>query len=124
MDFTNYITSLRSRESVTPIILDRDSALDLLSTYTGVEITDIASCQTGNFPDISLYGVVEDKKEFSITTVRECIIGLSIQPYSGKSIILLNDLDTASLEAQNALLKVLEDCPSYAALILIVRDPE
>lgn len=49
---------------------------------------------------------------------------MSLEPYSGKNIAVLRDFHTATLEAQNAILKLLEDCPSYSAIILVVADIE
>lgn len=49
---------------------------------------------------------------------------MSLEPYEGKNLAILRDFHTATLDAQNAMLKLLEDCPSYAAIILVVADIE
>jgi hypothetical protein len=44
-------------------------------------------------------------------------------PYEGKHIYILRHFSTATLSAQNALLKVLEECPPYAVILLEVESP-
>ena len=74
--------------------------------------------------NIFLYGIPEEKQHLDIVTVRKCIADMGLRPYEGKNIAILRDFDTATLEAQNAMLKLLEDCPEYAAIILVLNDPE
>jgi len=70
------------------------------------------------------YDIPEDKKQFDIGTTRSFIADISIKPYSGNSIYILKNFDTATLESQNAILKTLEECPSYARIILIATHRE
>lgn len=68
--------------------------------------------------DITVYDIPDDKKEFSIKIARELIDSIGLAPYSGKHIYILRHFDRSNLEAQNALLKILEDCPPYAVILL------
>ena len=71
-----------------------------------------------------MYEREEEKKEFSISAIRLLLKDIWLAPYEGKNIYILRDFDTASIEAQNAVLKVLEDCPAYAEIFLVVENPE
>lgn len=119
-----YIATLRSDRPVTPILIDEDGAISLLASIFGEEILGFHEYKTGDFPGVFFYGVAEEKQHFDILTVRRCIADMSLEPYSGKNIAVLRDFHTATLEAQNAILKLLEDCPSYSAIILVVADVE
>jgi DNA polymerase III delta prime subunit len=76
-----------------------------------------------NISYVFTYDIPEDKKEFNIETVRRCIWDIDLMPYEGKHIYILRHFSTATLSSQNALLKVLEECPSYAVIILEVDNP-
>ena len=71
-----------------------------------------------------MYEREEDKKEFGISAIRGFLKDIWLAPYEGKNIYILRDFDTASIEAQNAVLKILEDCPQYAEIFLVVENPE
>lgn len=61
-------------------------------------------------------------KDFKVSQVLEVEKFLSITPYSSPyKIVVLKDFDQANTEAQNAILKTLEEAPSYAILILIAE---
>jgi hypothetical protein len=120
----SYIHALNSTNPTTPIITDENSALSIMSSYVWQEIESFATLQTGDFPGVFLYGIPEEKQHVDIVTVRKCIADTSLRPYEGKNIVVFRDFDTATLEAQNAMLKLLEDGPDYLAIILIVQNPE
>ena len=73
---------------------------------------------------MALYQKSEEKKSLSIENIRRFIEDIGQKPYEGKILYLIDEVDTASLEAMNALLKILEEPPSYAIIILIVSNPE
>ncbi len=121
---SSYITSLRGANPTTPIIIDENGAISCLSEYMGKDIVSFDECLTGEMGNIFLYGIPEEKQHFDIITVRKCIADMGFRPYEGKTIAVLRDFDTATLEAQNAMLKLLEDCPEYVAIMLVVDDLE
>lgn len=64
------------------------------------------------------------KKYLSIKEVRQWITDLWEKPYIGKTLSVLLDFDEATPEAMNASLKILEEPPSYALILLVVNNPE
>jgi hypothetical protein len=118
-----YIQSIKSTESTISAMADEMTILQILSWVTGYHLTSYEDIiELGN-SQISLYDIPEEKKEFNIETVRQCIAAISLAPYTGKNISILRHFDTATLSAQNALLKILEDCPPYAVILLEVNNP-
>jgi DNA polymerase-3 subunit delta' len=63
-------------------------------------------------------------KELSIETVRTLEKSINLRPYEGHwRVAILEDAEHLSLAAANALLKTLEEPPSYTVLILLADDP-
>lgn len=87
-------------------------------------VNSLEECRTGTIPSVALYQKSEEKKSLSIENIRRFIEDIGQKPYEGKILYLIDEVDTASLEAMNALLKILEEPPSYAIIILIVSNPE
>lgn len=123
-NYEKFIKSFENPDGVPPIIIDEIGCIQVLTLITGNHITSLDECRTGEMKNIYLYEIAEDKKLFDIATVRKCISDLSLIPYSGKNIYVLRSIDTGTPEAMNALLKILEDCPSYASIMLVVTNPE
>lgn len=118
-----YIASVQSDTSSTPAMIDELSIFLMLSRITGEHIISYEDLIEANIPYIFVYDIPEDKKEFNIETVRKCIIDIGLLPYSWKNIYILRHFDTATLSAQNALLKVLEECPQHAVILLELANP-
>lgn len=75
-----------------------------------------------NDPDVTVVSVVQNKRNISITEVRAIIKDINMPPVrSDIKVILINKAHLLSIEAQNALLKVLEEPPSYVRFILEVN---
>jgi DNA polymerase III delta prime subunit len=73
-------------------------------------------------PDIKVVNIPDDKKSVGIGEVREIIKYLIEKPFAGKSkFVVINDANTLTREAQNAMLKTLEEPPSTANLILLTK---
>ena len=118
-----YIETVKSENSSTPAMMDEMSIFMLISWVTGQHIMSYEELIDANVMNVFVYDIPEDKKEFSITTTRECIRDIDLKPYEWKNIYILRNFSTATLPAQNALLKVLEECPSYAVILLEVDNP-
>lgn len=74
-------------------------------------------------PDVLVLEKEAKKAEFGIDVVLEAIKSVSLKPYEArKKVYILDDADLMSEEAQNAVLKTLEEPPQDAVLILIVED--
>ena len=84
----------------------------------------IACMQTGsgNHPDI-IY-VTHEKKNITVGDIRTQVVGdISVKPYSGPfKIYIIADADKMNEEAQNALLKTLEEPPEYAVILLLAQN--
>ena len=96
------------------------------------EITDPCgkchSCiqaEGGNQPDI--IHITHDKPNIvSVDDVRKQVIGdIAIRPYSSRyKIYIMNEAEKMNQQAQNALLKTLEEPPAYAVIILLTTNAE
>lgn len=71
--------------------------------------------------DFKYISKLEGKKDIVIEQVRDAIIDdIHIIPSSGdKKVYIIDDAENLNVAAQNALLKTLEEPPSYAVIILI-----
>ncbi|HZX21792.1 MAG TPA: DNA polymerase III subunit delta', partial [Clostridia bacterium] len=72
---------------------------------------------SGNHPDIK---VIENDGVISIDEIRGLISEMQLKPNESKcKVCIICDADKMNMWAQNALLKTLEEPPSYATLILL-----
>ena len=76
-------------------------------------------------PDVLLLEIVEGKKTIGIDQVRTALKYLSEKPFQNKyKAVVVEQAQKLTTDAQNALLKVLEEPPSYASIILCTRTEE
>lgn len=85
-----------------------------------------ASCkmfESSNHPDIK-YVEASKKSGLGVDDIREQLNkDINIKPYKYPyKIYIINDADTMTIQAQNALLKTIEEPPSYAIIILIAEN--
>ncbi len=108
------------------MVLDEDSAIEAVTIFSWLHITSLDECISGNIPGVSFYekDTKEDKKHLSVKDIRRWLSDISEIPYEKKHIYLLRDFDEATPEAMNATLKILEEPPVYAIILLIVNNPE
>lgn len=80
---------------------------------------------SGNNPDI-IRVTHEKPNTISVDDIREQINNdVVIRPYSGKyKIYIIADADLMSVQAQNALLKTIEEPPQYAVIMLLTENAE
>ncbi len=72
-----------------------------------------------NNPDVLSIKLAEEKKSIGIGTVKDTIKALGQKPFSHKyKLLVVWDADLMTIEAQNTLLKVLDEPPTYATIIL------
>lgn len=73
-----------------------------------------------NHPDI-IYVEHEKPNVISVDNIRQQINGdIAIKPYSGaRKIYIMDEAEKMNVQAQNALLKTLEEPPEYAVLLLL-----
>ncbi len=81
------------------------------------------SCQLykeASNPDF--HEIIQKDKSISVEEIRNILKGLVIRPlYSKYKVIIINDADAMTIQAQNALLKSLEEPPPYIVFILTVQ---
>ena len=121
---SRYISTFVLETTTTPAIVSHDDALTIIESWGKKTYGTMAKVKKDYIPGLFIYETPEDKVEFPIERVREFIKDTAQMPYEGKNLYMLLGIDTASHAAMNALLKVLEDTPAYAIIILVVADRE
>ena len=78
---------------------------------------------SNNHPDV-IYITHEKPAVISVDEVREQLIDtIDIKPYEGGyKVYVIPEADKMTLQAQNAILKTLEEPPEYAVILLLVND--
>ena len=77
----------------------------------------------GTHPDIHVIGHENKKKITSVEQVRSMITDAYIKPFeNGKKVYILKYGDDITQQAQNALLKILEEPPQYAVFIILAEN--
>jgi hypothetical protein len=80
--------------------------------------------EKGIHPDLITLLRSPDKREISVKQARELRQEVWITPNeAARKVFLIPEADTMNTEAQNALLKVLEEPPPYAAFLLLGQNP-
>ena len=92
---------------------------DLQGKYCGL----CSSCSLyslNSHPDYYCLNVEEDEKLITISSVRDTTEFLSVSPHLGRhKVVLVEDANLLNINSSNALLKILEEPPSYAVFILL-----
>lgn len=79
--------------------------------------------ESGNDPDVII--VRPDGNQTKIDDLRQMIDKLRFAPLSGKYItVIIEQADTLNASSENSILKILEEPPDYAVLILLSSNPE
>ena len=96
-------------------------------TVPGTACGQCKSCKqtdSKNQPDIKY--ITYEKSGIGVDEIREQINDdIDIKPYSSPyKIYLVDEAEKMTVQAQNALLKTIEEPPAYAVLVLITTNPE
>ena len=79
---------------------------------------------SGIHPDLTWVNLAEGKKEITVDQARSVRTDVYIRPNEGKrKVYIISPADSMNDSAQNALLKVLEEGPSYGAFLLLAHEP-
>lgn len=94
---------------------------------TGVACGECRSCKqtdSGNQPDIKY--ITHEKAGIGVDEIREQINDdIDIKPYSSRyKIYIVPDSEKMTVQAQNALLKTIEEPPEYAIIILLTTNAD
>ena len=101
------------------------SGKEALARYLSARLAGVANDKLDEYPYFTVLAKPSDKQEISIDTVRQLIHSLSLKPAISKGgqaqkLVFINGAHQLSEEAQNALLKAIEEPPPGTVLILSV----
>jgi DNA polymerase III subunit delta' len=76
------------------------------------------------YPDVGYVSIPAGRTRISVLQARDVSISLSSRPYEmSRRIYVVDPADGMTTEAANAMLKILEEPPSYGVLILVTSAP-
>ncbi len=79
----------------------------------------------GTHPDVREVGVLPERRDISIDQIRETARDLYLRPLeSSWRVVIVDDAAELSEDAEDSLLKTLEEPPAHAVLILVARAPD
>ena len=82
--------------------------------------TDCRKVELGIHPDITVVRKAADEKNLTVATMCDVRSRASVMPNEGdRSVFIIEDSDTMNLQAQNAMLKILEEPPEYSMFLLL-----
>ena len=118
------------REGLGKFALAEGFGRALLCESRALEGSACGSCRgcvlnaSGNHPDLKLVTPQEERKSIVIDQVRDLIEFFTLKAhYHGRKIGIVQPADTMNTAAANALLKILEEPPATALLILVANRP-
>lgn len=83
------------------------------------------SLDGGAFNEADFKIISPEKDSIKVEEIRNLITEIYLKPvHSKRKVIIIDEADKMNTNAQNALLKVLEEPPTYATLILVVESRE
>jgi DNA polymerase-3 subunit delta' len=76
-----------------------------------------------NHPDVKRIRTLEDKNTISVKQIRdELVKDISVRPYGSQyKIYVIEEAERLTVEAQNAMLKTLEEPPAYGLIIMLAE---
>lgn len=113
---------LKAPSQVLAIMGPDGAGQEYIAEYIGAELLDAPIENLENHASIIRLSKPEGKTELPIESVRELTKKLAIKAIS-RRLVLIEEADTLSLEAQNALLKTLEQPPTNTFFILTLNSP-
>ena len=134
----NYLKKIKTAESISHAYIIQDEfsenaktiayafAMSLHCQKGGVEACyDCHACKQilkNNHPDL-IYVEAQNQKSISVGDIREKVNDtVEIKPYSSLyKVYIIDKADSMTVQAQNALLKTMEEPPEYAVIILIAQ---
>ncbi|SET23592.1 DNA polymerase III, delta prime subunit [Natronincola peptidivorans] len=84
------------------------------------ECTSCKKLQHGNHPEVKW---LQEETSIKIESIRQIQKNLQMKPYEGsKKVYIICDAEKMTIQAQNALLKTLEEPPEYATILLLTTN--
>lgn len=89
------------------------------------ECRSCRQAKSGNHPDI-IYVTHEKPNSIGVEDVREKLVSdIQIRPYSSRyKIYIIPEAEKMTVQAQNAILKTIEEPPSYAVILLLTTNDQ
>ena len=79
---------------------------------------------SGNHPDLETVALADGKSRIAIAQIRELRERFSLAPFEAtRRIAIIDDAHLMTEEAQNSLLKLLEEPPGHGLIMLVTPDP-
>lgn len=76
----------------------------------------------GQHPDIHTIGLLKGKKNIVISQIRDMALALSTKPNEARiRMVMITDADLMNIQAQNGLLKLLEEPPEKTTFVLVAK---
>lgn len=119
-----FLTSVQNNWPYIPCVVDENTALECIRASTGESYISLEVLSHEHGENIFFYTKEEDKKQLWIPVIRRFLTEIAVKPFAKKSIYILNWFDESSHGAMNACLKILEEPPEYAIILLVVKNPE
>lgn len=94
------------------------SGKETLSKNLAAELVNITPEKFNNHPGLIVVEKPADKSEISIDAIRNLIKSLSLRATTPRRVVIINDAHFLSEEAQNSLLKLIEEPPQLTIFIL------
>ena len=111
-------------DGIGKLLIAREFAKKILCLNNGDDDCDCKSCKCidgGNHPDLNI--INEEGETIKIEKIRELTNKVIERPIiSAKKVYIINDSDRMTVEAQNCLLKTLEEPPEFVVIILITSN--
>lgn len=86
------------------------------------ECRDCKLLANNNHPDVTVTAPLEGKKNISVAQIRELRTDAFVKPHEAKRrVFIIDNADSMNEQAQNALLKILEEPPASVMFILIAE---
>lgn len=87
--------------------------------------SDCRKVEKGIHPDLRTVERTADKKSILVDQIREIAADIAVIPNEAdRKVYVIRDAETMNIQAQNAMLKFLEEPPEYAVVILCATEPE
>ncbi len=118
------IATFQKRWPTIPHLLDEESILECIRAFSNIHMASLDEYRDVLPDNIFIYEKWEERKSLGVEDIRRCIGDISLRPYSWKALYILRNFDDASPEAMNACLKLFEEPPEYAIILLWVENPE
>lgn len=88
------------------------------------ECTHCIKVSRGIHPDITVITKLDGKKEIQVDQIREAVFSARLMPNEAeRRVIVINGAHEMNINAQNSLLKLLEEPPKHIAILLLTNEP-